>query len=285
MDGYIYSMLMIRDNTVIVGLSNGNLIIVKIKEGGDIEKVEIKGEGSVFEMCSIGENIGVASGESCKVDIYDINTIHKTISLEHPNITTSISVIGTEHLVTGCEDGYARIWNLRTFNLSEKREIAGGTGIVQVVGLSDERIAISAYELPHIWIWNWKGDGGVKCIKNAGIDAQLGSRTKNKAASISEIRPGLLAFGVKDNYGMIRVWNLGKDKEEGAFKANQRRIAVIRKYGKDKFMAGTYGNIVVFDLSNWATLQVIDTQGQAWDFACLSHILKIPVLFLPYIYM
>ena len=266
-EGNIYKILSMGKKAWI-GLSSGKIKIYD-KESEEFTKTistyGADNEGRCFAIEKISESqVAVGSGTSNKVEIWDKEGNSREKELLHDGGVTCLCVGKDGSLVTGDETGKVSIFNTHTWEVIKSKSF--GTPIVQVLCLTDGRFAVSIYQ-KSLYIWDSQLDLSNE-IPNSMIDAQMGSRTLNKVNSLCELSPGVLAWSLRSKYGTIYIWDLSANSLITSFRSELRRITVIKKIGKNNFICGSYGNINVYDLSNFHLIKSFSCSEQAWDFLC-----------------
>ena len=262
LDGRIYCITDLKNGQAALGLSKGCILIWDLSERKTCMTIQTKGDRVLCIALLEGKKqIAAATGKSKKVEIYDIETWKEVGTLEHAGGVTSIVVLANGNLVSGSEDRTVAVWNPTNWNKIKDKSVEGKVG--QLLVLSDGQIAIAVRGKGAICIWNSES-GSSQNLPSPGIDAEIGTDTANKATSMCELRPGILAWALR-TYGQITIWDIQANQKVTSITTQNKRITKIVVLGKDKMITCSYYHVVIYDMATYKEIHRLDALDDAWD--------------------
>ena len=264
LNGSIYSMKLLSNSLIILGTSKGTISLFNTLTNKIQTSTQTYG-GKILNIEELpGELIGIASGESHKIEIFKMRTLVRVGKLELDSPAHVVMLLMDGRLVTGTAGGRVSIWDLGSWRIVKEVEVGEGS-VSQVVQLGDGRLAISKRDRS-ISIYDYLKEESIS-IPEPNIDAEVGVDSRNNACNLCELQPGILAWATKV-YGTITIWNLEKAELVKSIQKERWRITKIKRFGEDKFITGSYKSVRIFQMEDYTELKVFKCPGAAWDF-CL----------------
>jgi eukaryotic-like serine/threonine-protein kinase len=159
-------------------------------------------------------------------------------------------------LVTGSQDGTAKLWDVQNRQLLHSFEVTSGA--VWSVGFSPERdLVMASGSGDEVKFWDTKS---LRLVRH--IPGQIASLSK--AGSLIAISHSSPFFWERS--GFLEIWDYRKGAKLKEISSKGRAIALSPDDGK-LASAGPSGNIDIWDVASGVKIEVISTQKPIWSIA------------------